>query len=61
MVPKPQTENEQYEKVRFCLTEVPLDYTMTKFKWEKKPMKAIDKSILNLQPYEIKKLTFQQK
>lgn len=40
---------------------MPVDYTMTKFKWEKKPVKNTDLSLLSLQAHDIKKLGFQEK
>lgn len=49
-----KSEEFQYEKV-------PVDYTMTKFKWEKKPIKPVHASIYSLKPPDAKKLAFQEK
>jgi hypothetical protein len=43
------------------IMKVPVDYTMTKFKWEKKPVQHIDSKILALDESDIRKLSFQEK
>lgn len=45
-------DNVQYEKV-------PVDYSMTKFKWEKKPIKNVSSTVSGMSAPEAKKLSFQ--
>ena len=55
-----KTEQELvYEKVTACLTQVPIDTTMTKFRWEKKPKAIVFPPLFGKTIDEIRKSSFQ--